>query len=387
VTTNLLFKAPHVYFSIMGGNTSSENWSFYDINTGYPPTEMFRRGGGTFAVCRFMSPFMLLSFNYLSIGLIILDCFAFIGIWKFYLMLCKLYPGNDKIMAFPVLFVPSLVFWGSGIMKDTFVFSSTLWLVVNIHRIFLERKNMISNTVLMAFNIFIILTLKAYVLVALIPCLGLSIGHMQVERIRNRFVAAILAPMIIIIGLIVGAMALSFLSSSMGSYSSVDNILTKAQINQKDLIRTEQYGTNSFNIGEFEPTIGGMLSKAPQAIMAGLFRPYLWEARNPVMLITGLENTAILLLFLYILFKLGRKDTLRHLRKDHYLLFCFMFSMMFAFMVGLTTGNFGALVRYKIPGIPFFLTGLVVLWLRMTESKKEKEKEYYEGRRKTPGRA
>ena len=30
-------------------------------------------------------------------------------------------------------------------------------------------------------------------------------------------------------------------------------------------------------------------------------------------------------------------------------------------MVGLTTANFGALVRYKIPLIPFFFTSLIII--------------------------
>jgi hypothetical protein len=39
-----------------------------------------------------------------------------------------------------------------------------------------------------------------------------------------------------------------------------------------------------------------------------------------------------------------------------------LFSITFAFSVGLTTSNFGALVRYKIPSIPFFLSSLIILY-------------------------
>ena len=42
------------------------------------------------------------------------------------------------------------------------------------------------------------------------------------------------------------------------------------------------------------------------------------------------------------------------------LLFSFVFAIFFAFGVGLSTSNFGALVRYKIPCIPFYLSSL---WL------------------------
>jgi hypothetical protein len=43
------------------------------------------------------------------------------------------------------------------------------------------------------------------------------------------------------------------------------------------------------------------------------------------------------------------------------LIFAFSFTIIFAFGVGLATANFGALVRYKIPMLPFFVGGLFVL--------------------------
>jgi hypothetical protein len=37
-----------------------------------------------------------------------------------------------------------------------------------------------------------------------------------------------------------------------------------------------------------------------------------------------------------------------------------IYSFLFSFSVGLSTANFGALVRYKIPAVPFFLAGMFV---------------------------
>ncbi len=101
---------------------------------------------------------------------------------------------------------------------------------------------------------------------------------------------------------------------------------------------------------------------------AGLYRPFLWEARNPVMLIAGIENFAMLLLSLYVLllacvaiFKTGPGYMLRTMFDNSLIVFSFIFAITFAFSVGLTTANFGALVRYKIPLIPFFLSGLFIV--------------------------
>ena len=58
-----------------------------------------------------------------------------------------------------------------------------------------------------------------------------------------------------------------------GAYGSIDTVLERAVVTQQDLV-SDNYGNNSFDIGKFEPTIPGILSKAPLAINAGLFYPY-----------------------------------------------------------------------------------------------------------------
>ena len=42
--------------------------------------------------------------------------------------------------------------------------------------------------------------------------------------------------------------------------------------------------------------------------------------------------------------------------------FCVTFAVLFAFMIGVTTPNFGAMVRFKIPLLPFFAVFLIVVW-------------------------
>ena len=39
----------------------------------------------------------------------------------------------------------------------------------------------------------------------------------------------------------------------------------------------------------------------------------------------------------------------------------FVFSLIFAISVGISSGNFGTLVRYKIPLMPFYLAGLYIM--------------------------
>jgi hypothetical protein len=43
-------------------------------------------------------------------------------------------------------------------------------------------------------------------------------------------------------------------------------------------------------------------------------------------------------------------------------MFCLVFAISFAFAVGVSTFNFGTLVRYKIPLMPFYGMALLVLY-------------------------
>ena len=113
--------------------------SSFNANTGWPPQYMWV-DSNTFSVCRFSSIFCLISFNSFFATSILTSVFSFIGIWKFFRLVNTLYPGNQKQFAYIILFMPSLIFWGSGIMKDSFVLASTCWITYSFYKVFIERK-------------------------------------------------------------------------------------------------------------------------------------------------------------------------------------------------------------------------------------------------------
>jgi hypothetical protein len=47
--------------------------------------------------------------------------------------------------------------------------------------------------------------------------------------------------------------------------------------------------------------------------------------------------------------------------KSPEVVFCLIFSLVFAFGVGISTYNFGSLARYKIPLFPYYFTALAVI--------------------------
>jgi len=358
---NLFNKDPYTYFSILFGNQSSENFSYFDITTSYPDYYTDKQA---FAVVRFINPLVIISLRSYFTTTILLAALSYIGIWKLYLMFCEFYPNHNKLFAVTVLFLPSVLFWGSGILKDTFTLSASCWYTYNFYKIFIKKKDIYINLLLIIVNIYIILSLKPYIIVALFPGTIIWGFYAKIKSIKNKILKFATAPVIVIIAFLIANLILGLFKSKLGTYSDLDSIIRKAQITQQDLIRGEQYGSNYFNIGEFN-TKADIIKKTPQAVVAGLYRPFIWEAANVLMLISGLENLLLLILTLYIfLWSAGIVRSLKNIMQDPLLIFVFLFSIFFAFSVGLTTANFGALVRYKIPLMPLFTSGLVILFIK-----------------------
>ena len=177
---------------------------------------------------------------------------------------------------------------------------------------------------------------------------------------KNQLLAIMVIPVLLVVALGAVVFVLSNFGQYLGEYS-LDNVLEKAVKTQQDLIR-EQYGGNSYNIGVFEPTIQGVIGKIPAALNLALFRPYVWDVKNPMMLLSALENLFMLLFSIYILIKVKFSTLIKSLFSHPLLIFSVLFAVFFAFSVGLTTANYGALARLKIPCIPFYMASLFILY-------------------------
>ncbi len=359
---NLFFTDVSAAFHIFLGNYETTDFFKFTANTGYPPFYMFK-DPGTYAVSRFSLPFVFFGFGRMLPSVILLSSFSYIGLWLFYKMILKLFNFNHKILAFSILFVPSAIFWGSGIMKDTFTFAAFLWSMVNIYQIFIRKKNIAGNLFLLILNSFVVITIKPYIFVALIPTAFIWIIGKNVKNISNNILKYSFLPLLILFGFSFSLILLNVFSEPLEQYGDIDSMISQAQIIQQDLIRAEQYGQNFYNIGDYDPSISGMLSKFFPAIIAGLFRPFLWEAGNILMLISGLENFIILFLTLYTIIKV-RLKIIRYLTNDSLLMSLFIFSLIFAFSIGISSANFGALVRYKIPLLPIYIPMLVIILMK-----------------------
>jgi hypothetical protein len=130
---------------------------------------------------------------------------------------------------------------------------------------------------------------------------------------------------------------------------------------RSDLLRSDQYGSNNYDIGKFDGSLISLISVAPNAIFTALFRPFLWEIGSPTMVFSAIENFILILFTFFTLVKVSPFTVVRTLLKEPFLFYCFIFSILFAFGVGIAGTNFGAMVRYKTPLMPFFFSMIYIV--------------------------
>ena len=367
---NLMTEDFAAFYSIVFENDlSGQNWFSFNQETGYPPHYMWK-DPGTFAVSRYSTLFCLLGAKSFFLTSLLTASFCYIGMWKLYRLFSSTYPETKKALAICILFMPSLVFWGSGIMKDSYVLAAACWFSYNFYYVFIKRKKILINALLVIFNISIIMALKPYVILSILPGALLWLNNAYLKQVTSGFVKILVMPIIGVIILGSGFFLYSNISSLMGDYGNIDQAVEKAQIIQQDLLREDQYGGNNYNLGEIDGTAAGMSSIAPIAIFTALYRPLFFEIGSPLMVISALENTILLFFTLFLFFKTNPRKVIRIILSEPLLLYSIFFSLLLAFGVGMAGTNFGALSRYKIPFMPYYFSAIYLIYYLNTKKKK-----------------
>jgi len=301
----------------------------------------------------------MVSFNSYLIATILFAWVSYIGIWKLYLLFCSYYKELSFHFAVAILYLPSAVFWGSGLLKDTITLSCTCWLVYAIHQVFIKKESKLINIFVIAISGMLALSIKPYIVIALMPGAISWILYQRISNIRNKVLKYASIPLIYVASVGIGLLVMTVLGSYLDKFS-LDKLINTAVVTQNDL-KQDYYHGNSFDIGTLDPSVGGLLSKFPVATIAGIYRPFLWDANNAVMLVSALENTFILAVTLYLLIRIRFKRLLGIIFNNPLLLFSLSYSLLLAYSVGLSTSNFGALVRFKIPYLSFFMCSLFIM--------------------------
>jgi hypothetical protein len=319
----------------------------------------FFRDPPSYSIVKIAAIFDLFTFSCYSATAALFAVFCFVGMWQFFQTFYQQYPHLHKGLAIAAFFIPSVFFWGSGLLKDTITLGCLGMATFQIFQIFIVKQPTFWRVTMLLLSAYGLYSIKIYILLTFLPAAIVWVFLFNLGALRSQAIKTIIFPFVIC-----AAGGLAYFATLKASEDNpkyaINSLAKTAQETAYDIrFQTGRDAGSGYTLGELDGTLGSMIALAPQAINVSIFRPYLWEAKNPFMLLSAFESLALLLTTLYILVKRNLKVFSAALYPNTF--FALVFSLTFAFAVGVSTYNFGTLVRYKIPLMPFFVVSLVLM--------------------------
>lgn len=326
-----------------------------------PFNEGYFRSESNYFVTRLVSIFSFVSFrNYMVINLIF-SMISFSGVWHLYKFFYEQYPHLHTKLAIAILYLPTFVFWSSGILKDPLCTGMLGWMTYSIYCALYKKESITKNLLIAAAAGYIINIVKSYILFSYLPFFILFLILSNFKLIKRASLKIFAFITLFIMGPVGFYVVADKLQEELGNLA-LDKISESVKLQQTAFINMADIAESSFSLGvDFDGTNQSLVKMAPAAITATFYRPYLWESKKLSTLLSSLESLALMIYTIFVFVKAGPFNFLMTIFKDPMVMFCFLFSIVFALFVGATTLNFGTLVRYKIPCMPYYLIALVLI--------------------------
>ena len=366
-------------------------------------------------IIRFNALIMPLSFGSFHVHTVFMCMLSFIGLFALFYFFRLLFPQKTILIYLVVFFIPSVLFWGSGVLKEGLLLFSIGGLLLSFYKLFILKTRKLIFYFLFVAALLLVLINKNYLLLVLItPLLSFYFSHhFKIKHVFLFYICTHILALALLYGgakYIVGISPENtivqrqkeFINLANGGIFLISNqYLTRIEpeqsallINYNDSVKIKTGSnyltwrltnlddtirvTNSteslmYKVISKLPRAGSLLQNkpieynfisfvrfAPQALYNCLLQPNIIKAKSIVERIAALENL-LLILFIVICFYFG------DFKNSNKPMFYFsMFSVLLLFlMIGYTTPVAGALVRYKMPLLPLMLMmGVNVLNLK-----------------------
>lgn len=334
--------------------------------------EFLLRSNTTLTVIRFVSVVNLFCFNSYVSCCIVFATVSYYFVFKTFRLFVAIHPQLEKEFSIAFLMIPSAIFWGSGVGKDTIMFSGIMYFFYCFYRLAILRQSIVTNIIKLLITAYLISIVRGFIIVTLAPCLILMASIYYRNSIRSSAIRFLALPLFLGGGLLASYLFIQNIGNQMQSYSLDSMQKTAEGFKSWHTYLGDTQGGSAYSLGsdvDYSPV--GILRKAPLAIAIALFGPFVWQIRNPVMLLSGIESLVFLYFFFKVFLNMRAYRAIGVIFKDHLIMFCIPFVIIIALAVGMTSFNYGALVRYKIPLLPFFAVLIAITRYRINSGKSD----------------
>lgn len=326
----------------------------------------YLKGENNYMIIRIVAILSFFSFQKYLILNLFFSMLSFSGVWRLYRFFYEQYPHLHKQFAIAIIYLPTFVFWSSGILKDPICTGAIGWLTYALYESFYKKKDILKNTIIILFAGYLLYIIKVYILISYVPFFLLFLVLKNVTLVKSRLMRIIIVVGLIFLAMTMFGTVMQQLAGTLVAYGGND-VTKNVSIYQKAYAEQEDAGS-SFSLGvEYDGSFASLVKIAPAAIIATLYRPFIWESRKLSTMLSSIESMVIMFFTLSVFFKAGPGNFARIIIKTPIILYCLLFSLLFALFVGATTPNFGTLCRYKIQCMPFYIIAIFLIqdyWLK-----------------------
>ncbi|WP_436515567.1 hypothetical protein [Ekhidna sp. To15] len=264
---------------------------------------------------------------------------SFVAIWNAVIIFSKLYPKIKILFAASFLFIPSIVFWSSGIMKDAITFAALISIVAVALKFHNGVKLSVRDLLLLLIGAFILLKIKHYIFITSLLFCGILLSNFIFRKTEGTIKWYIT---------LITIVAVFGMTQIIHPYLKVNRIAWTLYENNQAI--NQKSDSNQLDIVIEDDSWYSVLNEIPRALHAGLLRPSILD-KTPVWgWIHKVENLILTMsIFLSLLLYVKLKPKI-----DWPLFIATSFCiLLLATLLPLSTPNFGSLVRYKSTYMPF----------------------------------
>jgi hypothetical protein len=276
----------------------------------------------------------------------VISFLSFTGIIAIIRVFARYHPSQVREAFLVFMILPSTLFWCSGLLKDSLALFVLGGVILYLDKYMNDdsfNAKSISGVVLLSL---LLMVVKFQVFFILLPVI---ISSLALRQLLHNPVKT----------MIISGASFFVLLLSIDHFFLNDVLITLLHEKQNAFftLAEESDAGSLINIPFLEPNISSLISVIPSGLFTGIFRPFITDQRNILMLVSGIENTAIIV---FIIYAIVRGD-LRNVRNSPFAVLCIYFSLSLFTLIGIITPVLGALVRYKALALPFMVTFFLII--------------------------
>lgn len=275
--------------------------------------------------------------------------FAYSGLWNLANKLTTYFPWTRVAAIVAFLFFPSVVFWSSGISKESVSIGLLTWIIAIYVPTFARGLNIHKRRVLISFILLFLLWILKYhyaaVLVSILaPTLIVGILKSRSMGLKMKFINQFLYWLSFIVWFIILA---SFLHPNL----MLDNIMDVV-VSNNALFVQKSNPQDLIHFVNLEPSFISFARNSPIAIFAALFQPLAWDVSGFPKILSGIENVFILVFTVLAIINIYRINISNN---GIFVIAVISYCVILGVFLAFATPNLGTLVRYKAGFLPLFI--------------------------------